>query len=39
MATRPKTAGSDVAGAVTGTIIRATLFVLVIHLIFAFFEF
>ena len=39
MAMRPKTAGSDVARAVTGTIIRATLFVLVVHLIFAFFEF
>ncbi len=36
---RPKTSGAAVADAVTATIIRATIFTLVVHLIFAFFEF
>jgi ABC-type transporter Mla maintaining outer membrane lipid asymmetry ATPase subunit MlaF/ABC-type transporter Mla maintaining outer membrane lipid asymmetry permease subunit MlaE len=36
---RPKNSGAEVAEAVTASIIRSTLFVLSVHLVFAFFEF
>jgi ABC-type transporter Mla maintaining outer membrane lipid asymmetry permease subunit MlaE len=36
---RPKESGAAVAEGVTSAIIRATVFVLVVHMIFAFFEF
>lgn len=36
---RPKRSGAEVARGVTDTIIRATVFVLIVHLIFAFIEF
>ena len=39
LAMRPKISGAAVAAGVTDTIIRATLFVLAVHLVFALFEF